>query len=203
MNLHTVAYGTYATVWSVSRERTIDREHWVRAALEGLGAEGEAGVAVEPLARRLGVTKGSFYWHFSGRDALWSAVLETYERVATKEPIAALSGLAEPRARLRGLFSLAFDSPEHLRAERALFASTRADVRRVVASVHDRRRAFLEACYAELGLDTREAAAWASTTYAAFCGAVLLADREPFASEGSLAAWVAHLAQVVIPERGT
>ena len=48
---------------------------WANAALDVIASEGVAAVAVEPLARRLGVTKGSFYWHFKDRQALLDAVL--------------------------------------------------------------------------------------------------------------------------------
>ena len=37
---------------------------WEAGALDLLAEQGVSAVAVEPLARRLGVTKGSFYWHF-------------------------------------------------------------------------------------------------------------------------------------------
>jgi AcrR family transcriptional regulator len=40
------------------------REDWARAALEAFSRGGLPAIAVAPLARRLGVTKGSFYWHF-------------------------------------------------------------------------------------------------------------------------------------------
>ena len=43
---------------------------WEGAALDSLAEHGLAGLAVEPLARQLGVTKGSFYWHFADREAL-------------------------------------------------------------------------------------------------------------------------------------
>ena len=34
---------------------------------------------MEGLARRLGATKGSFYWHFTNRDALIEASLAAWE----------------------------------------------------------------------------------------------------------------------------
>ena len=46
---------------------------WEEAALAALETQGVAGVAIEPLARALGVTKGSFYWHFVDRAALLQA----------------------------------------------------------------------------------------------------------------------------------
>ena len=48
-------------------KKTLTAEDWARAALEAIAEDGVTAVAVEPLARSLGVTKGSFYWHFANR----------------------------------------------------------------------------------------------------------------------------------------
>jgi AcrR family transcriptional regulator len=53
----------------------LDPERWVVAAIDVLAREGIAGLRVEVLAKRCGVTKGSFYWHFRDRQALLDAVL--------------------------------------------------------------------------------------------------------------------------------
>ncbi|HLO62267.1 MAG TPA: TetR/AcrR family transcriptional regulator [Azonexus sp.] len=53
----------------------LDPERWVDAAIDVLAKEGVTGLRVEVLAKRCGVTKGSFYWHFKDRQALLDAVL--------------------------------------------------------------------------------------------------------------------------------
>ena len=55
---------------------TLDREAWVRCAIDTLADGGLAELRVEALAKRLKVTKGSFYWHFSGRQDFLLAVLQ-------------------------------------------------------------------------------------------------------------------------------
>lgn len=58
-------------------ERTpLDRSAWIEAAIELIATEGIAGLRIETLARRLRVTKGSFYWHFRDRRSLQQALLE-------------------------------------------------------------------------------------------------------------------------------
>ncbi len=47
----------------------------MEAAIDVLARDGIAGLRVEVLAKRCGVTKGSFYWHFKDRQALLDAVL--------------------------------------------------------------------------------------------------------------------------------
>lgn len=58
---------------------TLDRPAWIKGALEALAEEGFAGLRIEVLARRLKVTKGSFYWHFKDRQDLLATVLDTWK----------------------------------------------------------------------------------------------------------------------------
>ncbi len=83
--------------------RQLGREDWLLAGLQALAQEGEAGLRVEAVARRLGVTKGSFYWHFRDRAGWRQAVLDWWEHRAfavlakgASRPAAA--GAPEPRA---------------------------------------------------------------------------------------------------------
>ena len=57
----------------------LDRNAWVQAATEVLAEEGISGLRVEVLAKRLKVTKGSFYWHFQDRRDLLMAVLQVWK----------------------------------------------------------------------------------------------------------------------------
>src|SRR5438128_10889157 len=61
----------------VNRSRT--GADWLKAARLALLHRGPDAVRVEPLARGLGVTKGSFYWHFKDRNALLEALLREWE----------------------------------------------------------------------------------------------------------------------------
>lgn len=67
------------------------RDQWLAAGLAALAAEGEPGVRVDRLARRLGLTKGSFHHHFRGATDYRRALLERYER----DQLAALVRLTE------------------------------------------------------------------------------------------------------------
>jgi len=57
----------------------LDPARWVDTAIDLLAKEGITGLRVEVLAKRCGVTKGSFYWHFKDRRALLDAVLERWK----------------------------------------------------------------------------------------------------------------------------
>jgi len=68
---------------------------WIWAGFRALVQGGPQALRVEPIARELATTKGSFYWHFADLAALRSGMLETWEQVATTDITAAVrqSGL--------------------------------------------------------------------------------------------------------------
>src|SRR6059036_329070 len=88
-------------------KRTRSKEDWLRAARLALLRQGPNGVRVEPLARALGVTKGSFYWHFKARRALMEALLREWEEetrlltdaLKSADPRGALPAVLEELAR--------------------------------------------------------------------------------------------------------
>ena len=64
-------------------KQRLGREDWVLAALRALVRGGLQAVKVEPLAREIGATKGSFYWHFRDLSDLHHAMLQLWEALAT------------------------------------------------------------------------------------------------------------------------
>jgi AcrR family transcriptional regulator len=117
------------------------RAQWLVAGLESLRKGGVGEVRVERLAADLGITKGSFYWHFKNRSELLEALLEHWSREMTDvefERIQALRGGLAGR-----LLALAEDVLEKGmgRYDPAIRAWARTD-RKVAAAVGqvDRRR---------------------------------------------------------------
>src|SRR3954454_17829931 len=97
---------------SGARQR-LTAQDWADAALAAMGEGGLAAVAVEPLAARLGATKGSFYWHFANLEALIEAALSLWEQRFTEATIAAVAAEPDPAARLRMLFTRVSRDAEH------------------------------------------------------------------------------------------
>ena len=58
-------------------------DDWIAAANDLLVSENVRGVQISALCLKLKVTKGSFYWHFSGRENLLRALLESWRRRMT------------------------------------------------------------------------------------------------------------------------
>lgn len=87
------------------RDQSQDRDSWLSEALELMRERGVDHVKVEPLASRLGVTKGSFYWHFKNRGDLLRSLPEFWVRRQT-DPVLAQVAKAEggPVEKLRAIF---------------------------------------------------------------------------------------------------
>lgn len=151
--------------------RSLSVEQWAHAALDAMVAGGLEAVAVEPLARQLGVTKGSFYWHFPNRDALVQAALELWERQETEDAIAGVEDIEDPYERIVLLFK---QSNASYRAGRLYLALAAASddpmVSAVVRRVSARRLGYLQDCYAALGLSAHDAMLWSTFAYATFIG---------------------------------
>ena len=159
----------------------LGKPDWLSAALDALVAGGPQAVKVERLARGLGVTKGSFYWHFANRHELLLAALDLWERVATDQVIASLDAAdSAPADRITALMHEAL-SGEGLPIERALLsaAATHTETGAVYARVSARRLAYVERLFRDHGLDGDEARDAATSLYAEFVGIVQLAPLHP------------------------
>ncbi|UUX94385.1 TetR/AcrR family transcriptional regulator [Aquabacterium sp. J223] len=144
---------------------------WIAAATDQLVAHGIDSVRVDVLARTLGVTRGSFYWHFEDREDLLKAVLKAWRDAATELLIARFERRqSDPRKLLKELISLPFRGRAARRAagiEIAIRAWARRDpmARQALDDVDSRRIAFCTQCFSALGFSMREARARAFLLY--------------------------------------
>ena len=182
-------------------EARLSNADWEAAALDALAEHGLAGVAIEPLARRLGVTKGSFYWHFADRDALLAAVLTRWENSYTDRVIGAVERVNNPRKRLARLIGQVLSGGRSDRIHIALASANHPLVRATLARVTQRRLGYLESCYVELGQPRREAKRSALLAYAAYVGMVHLRLEAPreLPAHDDVASYIEHLVAKLVP----
>ncbi|MFI7470241.1 TetR/AcrR family transcriptional regulator [Nonomuraea sp. NPDC049646] len=136
----------------------ITAEQWVDAAYARFTTIGLDSVRVEAVARDLGTTKGSFYWHHADRGALVRAVMERWEAEETEHIIAAAAAEAEPRARLRALFGTVAARAGRRGGESRLYLDAdREGVADIVTRVTRRRVDFVAGLLVGLGFDEEEA----------------------------------------------
>ncbi len=176
----------------------------MKAASNLIAQEGVQAVAVEPLALALGVTKGSFYWHFQSRDELIHAALEAWEQDQSTDVVNRYGGIADPRRRLRVLLFAAFEDLENGKFFAALAASSEDP--RVQPYLHratERRLTFGDEAFLALGLSETEARKRALFAYAAYAGYFQLLRTTPkaVAAVTDLSGYVRRLADALIPAK--
>ena len=184
------------------RAGRLSADDWAQAALDLIAEQGVAAVAVEPLARRLGVTKGSFYWHFPSRDALLQAALERWETAEQELVFGSLEQVADPRERLRALFRLvAHEAKSHIIYSELLKALDHPTVSPVIGRVSQRRLDYLTASFRQAGLGRTEAQHRARLAYAAYVGFLQLSLQlhQARMPQEEFEAYVGHLTRTLVP----
>jgi len=164
------------------KERRLGPRDWERAALDAIAQEGTTTLSIPKLAQRLGVTKGSFYWHFKGLDALLEAALARWEHSYTDQRIERFeSTSSSPAERIAPWSAEAGTDHEaqSLYLEICNAAATRPAFARTVARVIEKRVAFLERAYRDTGLPAKAARRRAVTAYAGYVGLLHLARVAP------------------------
>ena len=136
----------------------LTREDWIDAAYAVFSEDGIAAVRVEAVARVMGASKGSFYWHFADHRALVDAVLERWRALETEQLIDEVEEVDEPGARLAKLFEIIGHHSTERSGERTLYAdAAAAEVREPVTAVTERRVEYLAALLRECGVSAEEA----------------------------------------------
>jgi len=138
----------------ITRLLLITKNDWVTTALDRLLEEGSANVKVERLARDLGVTKGSFYWHFKDRaDLLQQAAASWEERQLSFLDTLKNTDYESPEARLKGLFAFIDTKDARHDAAMRLWARRSDWINDLVAKIDRVRLGYCEDIFIELGFD--------------------------------------------------
>ncbi len=133
---------------------------WLAAGMEMLGARGPGAIRIDAMCEQLGVTKGSFYWHFTDRKAFLEGLLEYWEYNATQaiiEKIEAWGGT--PRHRILSLLREGLSEQIDFSAELAIRHWARNDrlATAAVKRVDTKRIEYLEGVLNELGFEPETA----------------------------------------------
>ena len=170
--VHTLSYGCRVT----DRLRLTQRD-WIDAAFRALAAGGVSAVRIERLARDLGATKGSFYWHYKDLQALLDSVVSCWVVVATEQSISTVNARdLTPAAALAALIEQISEVPDAAYGGAAIEPAIRDWARfdgklgDIVAQVDARRIDYVADLLTRCGLSQRDAAEQAQTFYAIVVG---------------------------------
>lgn len=137
---------------------SLTREDWISGAWDMLGERGMDGVRVEPLARRLGVTKGSFYWHFKDRGELLEALLSRWFSIWDEQMSADMKIAEDPADRIWALFeSVIGRVTRGQTVALRMLSHTDSGLARRIEERDNQRLSFLMAQLRQIGFSAEEA----------------------------------------------
>jgi AcrR family transcriptional regulator len=175
---------------------------WEAAALTAIATHGLPSLSIPDLARSLGVTKGSFYWHFRGIQELVDAALQRWEEM-DRAALDEVRRIADPRARLTALFTQSMETREPHALYVTLSGSSVPEVADTLRRISGRRLQFLVDAYQALGFTRPAAREQALLAYTAYVGVLHLRQQgsRGLMTGKDLAAYVAHAMKKLIPRR--
>ncbi len=142
---------------SARSQPRLTREDWLEQALDVL-AEDPEHLHVEALAKRLGVSKGSFYWHFDNRAQFVLELARYWRDVYTAQVVSEIEARSgTPEERLRALMMIILTEKRGSRDVpiRAL-ARIEPSIQPIVRENDELRMAALRSLFREMGFAGRE-----------------------------------------------
>jgi len=117
----------------------LSAKDWLDQGIKALAANGVSALKAEPLAKALGVSRGSFYWHFADIGAFRTAILAYWREVSAERVIADLEAAGAGEDALLLLLRRTFSSRLSLEKAVRSWATFDAEARSAVQAI-DRRR---------------------------------------------------------------
>jgi AcrR family transcriptional regulator len=152
----------------------LSAEDWLDQGLKTLAKSGFTALKAEPLARAMGVSRGSFYWHFADIGVYHAAILKHWREVAAEQVIADLEEeVAKHHDAVALLLRRAFSSTPALENAVRTWATVDAAARAAVQAIDQRRLGYIETLLGQTGVAADVARARAQILYWAFLGFAL------------------------------
>jgi AcrR family transcriptional regulator len=153
--------------------KRLTAQDWIDFALATLAREGFHALKADVLARKLGVSRGSFYWHFKDLRSFHGRLIAHWRQTATEAIIADLERYDEREARLEVLLRRAFGHGARLEVRMRNWADKNAEAARVLDEIDRQRRGYIEKLLRQSGVAPSAAATRAQLLYWAYLGAAL------------------------------
>ena len=156
----------------------LEKIDWLDFALGELAEKGHTALKAQTLAAGLGVTRGSFYWHFEDLDGFKRDLIAHWTDQTTEELVRAVVRDEGAAAQLLGLMTRAFRSGAALERAIRAWATTDDHVAGLVAAVDWRRMKFAEELLTALGVPPAEIGPRGRLLYWAAIGRLMMAQPE-------------------------
>lgn len=179
--LHTY---TYVFAYSLEKDNTyvygvimtdrLGKQDWLDCGLKALAEQGAEGLGADRLARRLKVSRGSFYWHFADVGAFAEALLRHWREQGTTQIIRETGEEPPGPSRLAHLMRRAFSGEQRLERAIRSWAATEPRAAAAVTRVDRDRIAYLESLMRDCGVPPGQAAVRARFLYWAWLGRIMM-----------------------------
>jgi AcrR family transcriptional regulator len=164
----------YGEIWQdENMTDQLSAKDWLDQGLKTLAKQGFTALKAEPLAKAMGVSRGSFYWHFADIGAFHAAILSRWREVAAEQIIANLEASSENDNPLALLLRQAFGGRLVLENAVRTWATLDPKARAAVQAIDRRRLSYVEKLLRASGLSVDVARARAQILYWAFLGFAL------------------------------
>lgn len=149
----------------------LGRQDWLAIGLKTLIESGIDAVRVEPIAKLLNVTRGSFYWHFKNRDELLAAILQEWETQGTESIIQEIETADnDPSVKLLRLFEIAAQDDDRLEKAVRIWAANDPRAAEAIDRIDRRRLIYLQDLFLQLGYSKTAAKVRARVAYSVRLG---------------------------------
>jgi AcrR family transcriptional regulator len=172
--VNTVVYGQ--VVAGIRMADQLSAKDWLDQGLRALARSGFTALKADPLAKSMGVSRGSFYWHFADIGAYHAAILKHWREVAAEQIIAGLEAASGDDNPLQLLLRRAFGTKPALENALRTWATVDPAARSAVQAIDRRRLGYVEKLLSASGLPADVARPRAQILYWAFLG-FALSDR--------------------------
>jgi AcrR family transcriptional regulator len=135
------------------------KEDWISLGYKIFAEEGESGIIVEKMAKRLKVNKSSFYWHFKTRKEFINELTMLWVKNATEQIIHFTNIKITPKQKVKTLVSLIYRQDPDFDFVFFLKRYARKDkkIQEVIDSIENKRIEYAYDLLMELGYSKQEA----------------------------------------------
>jgi AcrR family transcriptional regulator len=151
----------------------LSAQDWLDQGLKALAKSGFTALKAEPLAKAMGVSRGSFYWHFADIGTFHAAILKHWRDIAAEQIIANVEASSENENPLPLLLRRVFGGKPALENAVRTWATLDPVARAAVQAIDRRRLSYVESLLRQSGLAPEVAQARAQIFYWAFLGFAL------------------------------
>jgi AcrR family transcriptional regulator len=144
----------------------LSRQDWLAMGIQILIEKGVEAVKIDPLAKFLNVTRGSFYWHFKDRNDLLEAILNEWETRNTRSVIAQVEELdSSPSSKLLSLFEIAAHDDNRFEKAIRIWSDNDSRAAAAIEQVDRQRLDYLQTLFLQLGFSETDAKVRAQIAY--------------------------------------